>query len=90
MNPAVKTMGPEQWTQFPRLQIWTAFFLNGSNHADGKPPQLLSVHHVSNHDMKWESWFPNVDAWMESIGRPLEAMRVILAPDTQVPRRPPL
>ena len=31
-----------------------------------------------------ESWFPAVDAWMADTGRPLEAYRAQVAPDTQV------
>ena len=31
-----------------------------------------------------ESWFPAVDAWMADTGRPLEAYRAHVAPDTQV------
>ena len=49
--PELKTMGPEQWARFPSLENYEQHFLNGSNHKDGKPPQLLSVHHVSHQVM---------------------------------------
>ena len=57
VDPELKTMGPEQWPSPNNLEYYK-HFMNGANHKDGKPPQLISAHHVSHHDDKCEERFP--------------------------------
>ena len=49
VDPELMTMGPEQWLSQDNLEYYK-HFVNGTNHKDGKPPQLISAHHVSNHN----------------------------------------
>ena len=49
VDPELKTMGPEQWPSTSNIDYYK-HFMNGSNHKDGKPPQLISAHHVSHHE----------------------------------------
>ena len=49
VDPELKTMGPEQWPSPSNIDYYK-HFMNGSNHKDGKPPQLISAHHVSHHE----------------------------------------
>ena len=53
VDPNLKTMGPEQWPSPSNLDYYK-YFMNGSNHKDGKPPQLISAHHVSHHEDRCE------------------------------------
>jgi hypothetical protein len=74
---------------------YSLYFLNGSNHADGRPPPLLSTHAGFNNPpagpgppgsnpAQYEGFFAAFDKWVEEVAVPLEAARRVLAPQTEV------
>ena len=63
----------------------TAYFLNGSNHADGVPPPFISSHLAfSGGDGSFGSFFSTTDDWITNFAAPLDALRAQIAPSTRL------
>jgi hypothetical protein len=66
---------------------YALYFMNGSHHADGQPPPLVSMHTwVSgpNRSGSFKDLFDGVDAWLHGFADPLGEARNQLAPHTEL------
>ena len=72
VDPELKTMGPEQWPSPSNIDYYK-HFMNGSNHKDGKPPQLISAHHVSHHEDHCEPHIIETDPQEITLRQPMES-----------------
>ena len=65
---------------------YSLYFLNGSNHADGKPPPVVSNHVAlyGNPQDNWRGFFQGVDEWIDHVATPLERARRRLAPSSRL------
>ena len=91
VNPALRLVGPELATDSrlnatSREFLSMAQFLNGSTHADGAPPDFVSVHvAVTGSDRdNFTEFFDGLDAWVAGFLAPFEALRARIAPNTQL------
>eukprot|EP01062_Namystynia_karyoxenos_P000520 TRINITY_DN10188_c0_g1_i1.p1 TRINITY_DN10188_c0_g1~~TRINITY_DN10188_c0_g1_i1.p1 ORF type:complete len:646 (+),score=94.18 TRINITY_DN10188_c0_g1_i1:65-2002(+) len=85
VNPAVRLVGPEMGGSPPGgggQLAYNLYFLNGSHHADGNPPPVIS-NHVAFGGQQRRAWFTGIDEWIQNTAEPLEAARVQMAPDTE-------
>ena len=62
---------------------YSLYFLNGSHHADGRPPPFVS-NHVALYGPPWDAFFTGVDEWVTHVAKPLDKARQALAPQSQL------
>ena len=62
---------------------YSLYYLNGSNHDDGLPPEYVS-NHVALYGPPWHSFFDGVDEWIDHVAAPLDDARKVLAPEAQL------
>jgi hypothetical protein len=60
---------------------FSMYFLNGSNHDDGKPPPVIS-NHVALYGPPWRAFFEGVDQWNTHVAQPLQDACKAMAPQT--------
>lgn len=90
VNPDMVLMGPEttDGATWPGGSVlnFTLYFLNGSNHYDGKPPPLISNHHGDGAfaGPPYSNLFDQTDVFIKNIAAPLDDARRLHAPDTEL------
>ena len=79
VNPHLTLIGPETYymKDEPNSLKYNEYFLNASNHADGKAPAVVSNHNAPGN-------FDGFDTWFDAFAVPLDKLRQDISPTTEM------